>query len=233
MSSVRQLYELQEIDLAIARNRESLAKVESQIGEDSDLVKARLGLEEERKQLADLLKRQKEMEWEIEELSVKITAVDEKLYGGSVKNPKELASLSEECDHFKAHRRELEDRVLEIMSDVESAQNRVDVKKREVEGVEAEWQAEQAQLLEQQAQLNDELAKLDEDHRLLVSQIDRNSVGLYEELRGAGRSESVAKVEQGMCQGCRINLPMSKLQRARMGQELVQCSNCGRILYVI
>ena len=43
---------------------------------------------------------------------------------------------------------------------------------------------------------------------------------------------AVSKVVQGRCQGCRISISMSDQQRARMGNELARCSNCGRILYL-
>jgi len=39
-------------------------------------------------------------------------------------------------------------------------------------------------------------------------------------------------VEQGLCQGCRISLPMSIVQKARAGVGLVQCVSCERILLV-
>jgi predicted nucleic acid-binding Zn-ribbon protein len=35
-----------------------------------------------------------------------------------------------------------------------------------------------------------------------------------------------------MCQGCRITLPTSMLQKARAGLGLVQCVSCERILLV-
>jgi len=44
--------------------------------------------------------------------------------------------------------------------------------------------------------------------------------------------DSVAKVEGGACQGCRISLPMNLLQKARSGNSLVQCSSCERVLYL-
>lgn len=232
MSRVKQLYELQEIDLAIERGREALREVESQLGEDGALVEARLGLEQERKHLAELLKWQREVEWEVEELGAKVVLLEGKLYGGSVRNPKELISLNEEFEHLKRQRGDEEDRVLDIMSDVEVVQDKVAVRSREVERMESEWQEKQAQLLRGQAELSGELAELGERRQLLALQIDQASLDLYEALRITRQGEAVAKVEQGMCQGCRINLPMTKLQRTRMGQELVQCSNCGRILYV-
>ncbi|MDI6814491.1 MAG: hypothetical protein QMC90_00160 [Dehalococcoidales bacterium] len=40
------------------------------------------------------------------------------------------------------------------------------------------------------------------------------------------RGTAVAKVEQGLCRGCRISLSTAKLQQARSG-SLVQCSSCG------
>ena len=40
-----------------------------------------------------------------------------------------------------------------------------------------------------------------------------------------------ARVEQGICRGCRISLPTTDLQQARSG-KLVQCSSCGRILFL-
>ena len=232
MSRVKQLYELQEIDLAIESKREALREVESQLGEDGALVEARLGLEQERKHLAELIKRQREVEWEVEELGAKVVLLEGKLYGGSVRNPKELISLNEEFEHLKRQRGDEEDRVLDIMSDVEVVQDKVAVRSREVERMESEWQEKQAQLLKGQAELSGELAELGERRQLLALQIDQASLDLYEALRITRQGEAVAKVEQGMCQGCRINLPMTKLQRARIGQELVQCSNCRRILYV-
>jgi predicted nucleic acid-binding Zn-ribbon protein len=42
----------------------------------------------------------------------------------------------------------------------------------------------------------------------------------------------VAVVERGLCQGCRISLPMSVVQKARAGAGLVKCVSCERILLV-
>ena len=45
------------------------------------------------------------------------------------------------------------------------------------------------------------------------------------------KKPAVARVEQGICQACRISLSASGLQHARSGQP-VQCGTCGRILYI-
>ncbi|MBC7260907.1 MAG: nucleic acid-binding protein, partial [Chloroflexi bacterium] len=43
---------------------------------------------------------------------------------------------------------------------------------------------------------------------------------------------AVALMVDQMCQGCRVMVPTSKAQIVRRGQELVTCTNCGRILVV-
>jgi len=232
VSKGRQLYELQEVDLEIEAKREALSRVESRLGESEALVEARLSLAREEQDLAELQRNQRLGEWELEDLRVKVAGLEEKLYGGSVKNPKELASLQEQVESLKRKRRALEDKVLDIMTEVETMQQRLIVRSGEVERLERDWREEQASLEREKAELTAALAMLDQKRKDLMSRIDAASLELYQALKDKRQGRAVAKVERGMCQGCRIVLPMSELQRARMGQELVQCSSCERILYV-
>ena len=79
-------------------------------------------------------------------------------------------------------------------------------------------------------QLKGELSELQRKRQLLSGEIDPQAVEFYEKLREQ-KGQTVAKVEQGICRGCRISLSSSELQRARSG-NLVQCSSCGRILFL-
>lgn len=232
MSKGRQLYELQEVDLEIDAKREALSHVMSRLGESEALAEARISLGEEEQHLAELERSQRDGEWEVEDVRAKAALLEEKLYGGAVKNPKELASLQEQVENLKRRRKGLEDKVLDIMAEVEMVQQKVSLKRREVARIDEEWRAEQASLSKEQAELGAALATLEQKRNELASRIDAASAELYQALRRKRQGRAVAKVEQGMCQGCRIVLPMSELQRARIGQELVQCSSCERILYV-
>jgi hypothetical protein len=233
VSKGRQLYELQEVDLEIEAKREALSLVESRLGESEALAEARISLAREEEQLAELERSQRLGEWEVEDLRAKTALLEGKLYGGSVKSPKELASLQGQAEHLNRRKRGLEDKVFDIMTEVEALQKRLTIKSSEAERMEENWREEQASLSREHAELSDALATLDRKRNDLTSRIDEASLELYQTLRKKRQGRAVAKVEQGMCQGCRIVLPMSELQRARMGQELVQCSSCERILYVI
>ena len=232
MSMGRQLFELQEIDLEIDAKREALSEVMGRLGQSEVLDQARLSLAGDEERLVELERSQREQEREVEDLRAKATASEKKLYGGTVKNPKELASLQEQVVNLQRKMRERDDKTLDIMAEVDTLQQKVSLKRGEVAKIEEDWRAEQASLSQQQAELGAALATLEQKGKDLAGKLDASSLELYQALRRKRHGRAVAKVEQGMCQGCRIALPMSELQRARLGQELVQCSSCERILYV-
>lgn len=228
----RQLYELQEVDLEIEAKGEALARVESRLGEREALDEAHAALSRERERLAELETSQRLGEGEVEDLRAKTALLEGKLYSGSVRNPKELTGLQEQVEHLKKRGRGQEDALLDIMTDVEAVQQRVNSKSRELERMEKSWREEQNSLSREQAELRAALATLEQRRKELIVRIDSASLELYQTLRVKRQGRAVAKVERGMCQGCRIVLPMTELQRARMGEEIVQCSSCERILYV-
>jgi predicted nucleic acid-binding Zn-ribbon protein len=232
MSKAKQLYELQEIDLDIQHKTEKLNQVKENIGKDEDLVAARAALDTARKELVDLEHQQRNAEWGVDELEKKIADEEKKLYDGSVKNPRELMNLQQEIDNIKGHRREREDKLLAIMEEVDTAQQDVARKNDEAETMNRDWEEEQKRLTREQTELEADLAALTQQRESQISLIDAASLNTYEELRRVKQGLGVAKLVQGRCQGCRISLPVSDQQKARMGQKLATCSNCGRVLYM-
>ena len=232
MSNVRRLYELHEIDLSISDDKKAIVRIEGRLQDDHVVIDAKSKFEQEEKKLPDLRKKEKQMGWDIEELSGKIDEVDKQLYGGSVKNPKDLASLNEEFGHFKQRKSAMEDGLLDLMGELEKQQGAYDNVKSEFEKVQSRWQEDKGHLVEDKDRLTAEIAELEEKRKDAASQLEISDLNVYERLRKTKGGEAIAKVEQGMCKGCRINLPTHTLQKARTGQELVYCTNCGRILYV-
>jgi len=232
LSSVRRLYALQEIDNAIRDNKKAVMDIEAQLQDDHTMVQAKANLEKEEKSLSDLRHKEKQLEWDIEELSGKIKDVEKQLYGGSVKNPKDLDSLNHEFQHFKERRGGMEDRLLELMSDAEQQQGAYNSAKQHAENIEKEWLENNGHLVEDRDRLNAEAVDLAARREKTASQIDEPSLKIYERLRESKGGEAVSRVEQGMCKGCRINLPTHTLQKVRGSQHIVYCTNCNRILYI-
>ena len=79
MSKVKQLHELQEIDLDIEHKNETLTQIKSRLGKDDDLISARLALDTARKRLAELEHQQRTAEWGVDDIGKKIAHEEKKL----------------------------------------------------------------------------------------------------------------------------------------------------------
>jgi predicted nucleic acid-binding Zn-ribbon protein len=230
MPVTRQLYELQELDTDIEHTSQTLDLKTGQLGKRDALDIAQNLLANEQKHLEELKHSRRDTESQVDDLLSKITAAEKQLYGGTIKNPKELANLQHEISNFKSMNDPLENKTLEIIEQVEATERNVAVLTADYSKLEEEWHQQQKQLAADIELLNKTLADLREKRRRLADQIEAPAVSLYEKVRQA-KKQAVAKVEQGICRTCRISLSVSALQKARSGQPVL-CGSCGRILFI-
>jgi hypothetical protein len=230
MSIARDLYQLQEVDTALEANLQAQKKVSAQIGESQLVLKAKTKLAEEQKNLETLSAQQKSTEWEIDDLTNKIKETEKKLYGGKIFNSKELGSLQQETDELKKRRSVFDDKSLGLMDQLEDTRKAIAGSKDELAKLETLWQAQQKQFVVELLNLKAAQAVLETNRQQISALIDADTLFTYQELKKR-KGLAVAKVEQGICQGCRITLPNTDLQRAR-GGGVVRCSSCGRIIFL-
>lgn len=207
-----------------------IADIEARLGETEALAEARENVDDASYALERLQRRQRESEAELQDMDAKIVPLESKLYGGSVRNPKELTDLQKELDSLKQRRSKLDDQGLALIDSVEAATAGLEAAKQELAAVEADWQAEQKHLGATKAKAVSEQAGLDGQREQHSRGMDVAALGKYEALRGMRQGRAVAKIERGTCQGCRISLPTHLTQRVRAGGELIQCPSCERIL---
>jgi predicted nucleic acid-binding Zn-ribbon protein len=230
MSVARQLFELQEVDLQAEAREKTVRQMTAELGESEVLRRARDDLAEEQKRFDGLTAEQRSLEWEIEDISSKQGNFERDLYSGRIRVPKELTNLQQEVTALKARRTQLEDRSLVLMEQIESSRSSVSRLKADLQTVETAWRARQDTLTQGIDSERQALLGLARRQGELGAGIDGQALQTYRNLRRQ-KGVAVARVEQGICRGCRISLPSSELQRAR-GGSLVQCSSCGRILYL-
>ncbi len=228
MTLAKTLYDLQQIDLDIQKEQEISDDIKRQLSENEALVQARAEVQAEKLRLSETEKQQRDLEYEIEDLRSSIKQLNDKLYGGKGQNPKELVSLEKELDIFKTKLRQREDDLLDLMADIESVEDRIKINGRKLKELEEQWRQEQKELMEKQAGVKSRLTELHRQRTAMASDIAGQALELYETIRSR-KGQAVARIEQGRCQGCRLNLAVNELQRARAG-DLIQCSSCGRIL---
>jgi len=228
MGIAKQLYQLQEIDLEIESEEQSLSQKVSQLGERQALDSTQGKIASEQQRLDELRHQQHSAEWEVDDILSKIAAAEQQLYGGKITNPKELSSLQHEVNTMKAKNDHLENKALEIIDRVEATEKSVAAASNGFKKMEDEWHRQQQQLSDGIEKLKSRLADLRQKRQQLSEEIESQAVELYEKIRQQ-KKPPVARVEQGICHVCRISLSASELQRARSGNP-IQCGSCGRIL---
>ena len=207
-------------------------EINETLGETEELIEARR-LAADHKQIVDSLRsRQSDLETDVEDARSKASEVEKKLYSGSVRNPKELEDLQADVAALQGQTRKREDSLLAVLVEVEEAEAQLREARAAYSQMESRWREQQQALEAERAELEPGVARLQEARAQQANGMDRAAMGLYQTLREQRAGQALAKVERGMCQGCRITLPISVLQKARSGQGLVQCVSCERILLV-
>lgn len=146
--------------------------------------------------------------------------------------PREAQAMSTELEALKARQRDLEDRELDLMEQLEPldarlaelAAQRDDASTRRGVAVEA--------LAEAEAEVDRELMALGERREAAVAAVLPALLTRYERLRAKLGGVAVARLQGNRCTGCNLTLPAMEIDRIRHlpPDELVECEQCGRLL---
>lgn len=232
VSQVIEIRTLQEIDDEAAGLRASLDDVERRLAASPELQAAREQFGDADAALGRVRREQRRLEGEVESLSARINPEEKRLYDGSVRNPKELTNIQHEVENLKRHRGEFEDQLLEIMTQLEAAEARHATSEKELVRAEARREAETADLRQEAQRLQGLVTRADARRLAQQPKIVPRNLKLYEDVRRRKGGVAVARVSGGTCGGCRVSIPEAVRRRAFSGDEVAQCPNCERILYV-
>ncbi len=225
------LYQLQQIDLELERlvsEQQTLART---LQEDTTLAKARAQQRIAQQQLQSGLQAQKEAEWALEELDQRLKLLAQRLYSGSITNPKELYAVQQETQRLRAQQSRQEEMTLEVMDATDTLREMAKQKSAALQQAEEAWSQFNASSVQRGEQLENKRQEVQARRDQFASDIDAELLKRYETLKRSKQGRAVSKVEQNSCQWCRVILTPSELQRARTSQDLQLCGNCGRILY--
>lgn len=230
MTAVADLLALQQTDIALDKALARLEEISAAMGEPAELQEARIAVEEKSTVLRALKSEQRDMELAIDEIRTKAADIEKKLYSGTVKNPKELQDFDADLKSLRELIRKREDEEIGVLEQVETAENELRAAEETLQGIESEWKRNQESMIAERAKIEPEVERLRSIRSEQSTDVERTILRLYDLLRDRRGGTAVARIERGMCEGCRITLPMSVLQRARTGVGVVQCVSCERIL---
>lgn len=232
MNQAQALYRLQTIDLAIAGHQKRLQIISAELGTNDEVTAAERDFQAAQDALVPVKTRARDLELEIKSVGEKAAATENRLYSGTVSNPKELQDMQEEIASLKRRRAALEDDLLETMIDVETREAFLQETRQTLEQVRQDWAADQGDLVIEQQTLQETLAGLQQEREAALGDVDPASLEQYRAIAPRKQGRAVAELDDATCTICGYRQTSTTVQQLRQGNELVKCANCERILVI-
>ena len=230
MTTVKQLYSLQEVDLDLDQVNKLIADVEKELETRLFLDKLEEDLDGAREELQGVQEAHREMQGEMDRQRERLARMDEQLYSGEISNSRDLEAMQLEANNLR-HQLERHDvRLLELSLRAEDYRAAIADLDRRLKETRDAWEVRQSELWDKLEELTVRQESLTKDRDKLASQVNNTELLHYENLRRSKGGQAVARVAGGLCQACRMSLPSQHLQRVRAGRQTVYCNSCGRML---
>ena len=231
MSDAWRLFQLQKADTRTAELEKILAGLRGDDAHQRRFAEAEARHQEAEAELRLLKKELREREHEDTALRDRCKALEGKLYGGRVTNPKELSGYQEELRHARTRLDALEEDMLLRMEALEAREGTVQELLGAMDEARKARDARQAVLEGDVGHVEAELAATRTRRGQMAAEFSPADLKRYEDLRSRKHGVAVARIVNHSCDGCRMHLTDHKIQQAK-GTELTFCSTCGRILYL-
>jgi len=230
LEAIEKLLILQDRDRKIRRVQAELAHIEPE--RQTLRVKqaaAQAALEKGKNRVKQIESDRKRLELDVEAKKSQI----EKYANQQLQTRKneEYRALAHEIDACKADIMRIEDQEIVLMEQAETAQKENVRLTREADEAKKLADSQVAQLGEREKNLQTELASLQSNRQELSAAVDEGVRARYERLVKNKGENVLVGVNHGVCGGCHMKLPAQVLVACQAHQELVSCTNCGRILY--
>ena len=224
------LVELQQLDLKISETKQQQQKLPAllEAAESPHREAARL-LKEASNTVEQRVKERRERERELESHETQAEKLRARL--SELKTNKEYQAHLFELEMANKRKREIEDQILALMEQIEGSQKEVKQMQVRVTEAEGKLNSEKTRLEALTTELGVELTRLDTKRGELASVIESDLLNRYLKLKQSRKDLALAPVRNGICFGCRLQLPPQLVAEVKRSEVLHACTYCQRILY--
>ncbi len=231
MNQSSHLFQLQKTDTEYDRHHARLQQIEVELNENAALTAAQDDLNSIAKILVTAKQALTKIEDDIQKDRIKLQISESNLYGGRIKNPKELRDLEIEIDSIKKRIHSREDDQLDALLKVEEAETNHQLASGRMEEIKTRLIETQSSLKGEKTQLTKITERLLKEKEAAHASIQAENLVIYEALRKSKRGTAVAMIQENSCSACGTNIRPAEIQAARSSTGLSYCTTCGRILF--
>jgi len=179
--------------------------------------------------LEDLKKAYRDLESESKVNAEMIVKSNEKLR--AVKTNKEYQSILKEIDEIRKKNSVIEDRMLEQLEAIESAEVDVKAKAAELDGFVQSYQEKKEAFAAKEKRERQAVEALNEKKARVSANADPKVINVWDDVKKKVRGLAVVPVQQAICMGCHMNIPAQLFNELQRFDELRFCPHCHRIIY--
>ena len=224
------LVRLQTIDSDIQKIESRLGKVDGEIAAlDSELDEFESSIKEKVAIGEEYQKTFRSLESDANLNLPKIAKSKEKLT--SVKTNKEYQALLKEIKDLKTANSKIEDQMLEILEQSDTAEAQLSEKNQEFEFAKIRVAGEKAGITMAAEKDRTRLAELQVDFQTVLDTVNPDILKAFRSVRSRIGNLAVAKVEDAVCAGCHMNIPPQMYNELQRFESLMYCPQCQRIIY--
>lgn len=227
--SLRALLELQKTDQDLHELEQYKVDIPNQLKSmESAQSEAETRLSDQETKVADIEKDRRQQERDLQAAQEQVKKYQGQLY--SVKTNKEYDALQAEIQAQKNRISELEDAILQLISEAETEQETLETVRGETESLIERFGEERTALESRLAAVDEDVAvKMDERKRMAM-RVENPVLKVYDRISRNLRGMTVVPLKKGACSGCFHVIPLQVIMQIRQGRRLVSCESCGRIL---
>lgn len=233
MERLEVLWKYQELDLQIDQyiqkkkssdSRQRLLKIKNYLIKQE---KGLLNMDNNADRKLNLLYK---LEKEYEGIGDRIKAQLAKLESDEILSLEEVEEITKEGMMLNDKIRRKEDELKKLKQELNSFQNKLNDIRRKVAEAKKEYVEVKKDYDAEVKEINEELAKVKEQRDKIGEGVSKPLMAKYKNIK-ASRSPVISLLVDNQCDGCFMSLASLVVQRVKDGKRIVECENCGRILY--
>jgi len=150
---------------------------------------------------------------------------------GQVTNVKQLSAVVSELDHVETQLKAREDRLLEIMQGLETAEGEIARLGEESPEEKALREQAEASWDERRKACDAELTRVERELHDVQRRLGEAAMARFKKLWTSRKPNAVVPMEGTACSACHGDLRPSLVQLVRAAEDLQFCDHCRRLLY--
>jgi len=226
------LIALQKVDSEIVAQRKVIDTLPARLSSsEAPLKEAESLLLRAQQSHAAIEKKKRAKEQAVEDLQEKIRKIRQR--STDIKTNKEYQAHLKEIETMEREISSTEDDLLVLMEEIDGSVKAVAEAKARVAEEARRSDIRRAELEKEIALREEALSRLVKERDSLAAKLDPSTQRLYGMVRKAGRGLAVAEAVNEVCQGCNIHIPPQLFVELKSTDELLQCPQCGRILFYV